>query len=275
MKNYFFKLIVLAIISTAIVTACQRNKLNNQDKDNDTSIASDHSFAEIVYSDAGKMADEASDLNNGDNLTGFKTESNCATITKDTVANPKTITIDFGPSNCLCNDGRMRRGKIIIDYTGHYKDSGSVHTFHFDNYYVNDNHILGSKTITNMGKNASNQTYFQVVVNGIVVKPNLTDSIVWNVNKTKTWIQGEGTPTRMDDVFQVEGSGNGHNATRSYTFITLQPLIREYACKWFTAGVLEIHPTGKATRTVDFGNGNCDNLATVTINGVSHTITLN
>jgi hypothetical protein len=35
-------------------------------------------------------------------------------------------------------------------------------------------------------------------------------------------------------------------------------------------------PAGKATRTIDYGylNGNCDNLATVTINGVTKTIIL-
>ena len=42
----------------------------------------------------------------------------------------------------------------------------------------------------------------------------------------------------------------------------------------FTAGVLEHTPGGKATRYIDYGNGSCDDQATVTINGHVYTITL-
>ena len=42
----------------------------------------------------------------------------------------------------------------------------------------------------------------------------------------------------------------------------------------FTQGVLEHTPAGKATRYIDYGNGVCDNKATVTINGNTYAITL-
>jgi hypothetical protein len=42
----------------------------------------------------------------------------------------------------------------------------------------------------------------------------------------------------------------------------------------FTQGTLEHTPGGKATRYIDFGNGTCDDQATVTINGTTYTITL-
>jgi hypothetical protein len=44
--------------------------------------------------------------------------------------------------------------------------------------------------------------------------------------------------------------------------------------KHFTQGVLEHTPSGKAMRTIDYGNGACDDQATVTINGNTYTITL-
>jgi hypothetical protein len=34
-----------------------------------------------------------------------------------------------------------------------------------------------------------------------------------------------------------------------------------------TKGTVELNPEGKNTRTIDFGNVECDNEATVTVNG--------
>ncbi len=51
---------------------------------------------------------------------------NCATIEFDIESNPKKVTIDFGETNCLCEDNRYRKGKIIVEYTGNYYEEGSV-----------------------------------------------------------------------------------------------------------------------------------------------------
>lgn len=265
-------LFALVLASSLFIISCNRNKDKNND--NDTEMSNDNALAEFSYNDALNIADEASTVNSGDNLGNYKTTSNCATVTKDTTTNPKTITIDFGATNCLCNDGRNRRGKILVSYTGKYKDAGSVHTISFDNYFVNDNQILGSKTVTNMGLNASNQSYFSIVVNGKIIKANTTDSIVWNSNRTRTWTQGEATQTWMDDVYEITGNGSGQNKNGTFTMNIINPLIKELSCKWFTAGKVEMQPAGKLLRTIDFGNGTCDNAATVLINGNTYNITL-
>ena len=53
------------------------------------------------------------------------------------------------------------------------------------------------------------------------------------------------------------------------------PLKRDLSCNWISAGTIELQPTGKPLRTIDFGTGTCDNQATVTINGTIYNITLN
>ncbi len=264
-----------ALLATTLSTvSCNRLRDRDKNNDNDTEMSSDNALAEVSYNDALNIADEASTLNTGDNLASYKTASNCATVTHDTTTTPRTITIDFGAANCLCNDGRNRRGKILVSYTGKYRDVGSTHTITFDNYFVNDNQILGSKTVTNMGLNASNQSYFSIVVAGKIIKANTTDSIIWNSNRTRTWTQGEATPAWSDDVYEITGSGNGQNKNGSYTVNIIQPLVKEIGCKWMTSGKTELQPAGKYLRTIDFGNGNCDNSATVLINGNTYTITL-
>ena len=274
MKYTHFKIGVfaLALSGTLFFASCNRK---DKGKDNDTELASDHNFSENTYNDVVNIADEASEKNTGENLENYKTASNCATITHDTTSTIRTITIDFGPTNCLCNDGRTRRGKILVSYTGRYRDAGSIHTITFDGYHVNDHHIMGSKTVTNAGLNAANQTYFTIVVNGLIVK-STGDSISWTSNRTRTWTQGESTiGNKMDDVYEITGSASGTKGSNSYTMTIIQPLVKSLACNWISAGIIELQPSGKALRTINFGTGNCDNIATVTIGGTVHTITLN
>jgi hypothetical protein len=266
-------LFALALTGSMYLISCNRNVKNT---DKDTEAASDNSLGEFIYDDVNNIADDASGKKTGDNLGNYKTASNCATVTHDTLSSPKLITVDFGTTNCLCNDGRYRRGKVLVSYTGKYKDSGSVRTITFDNYYVNNNKVLGSRTVSNMGHNANNQTYFNIAVNGLIIKANTLDSVIWNSNRVRTWIQGEGTPTWADDVYEITGSGNGQRANgNTWTMNIIQPLVRDLSCNWISAGTMELQPTGKALRTIDFGNGSCDNEATVTINGNVYTITMN
>lgn len=264
-------LIAIALSGVILMTSCNRKKNNN--KDTDTELAGDNALSEATFNDVMNIADDASDKNTGDNLSNYKTSSGCATVTHDTVSVPHTITVDFGPTNCLCNDGRYRRGMILISYTGHYRDSGSVHTIGFSNYYVNDKHVMGTKSVTNMGHNAAGQSYFNIAVNGIIVKVS-GDSIIWNSNRTRTWTQGESTMAKMDDVYEITGSASGTKNGNSYTMTIIQPLVRALACDWISSGKMELQPSGALLRTIDFGAGTCDDQATVTIGGTVYTITL-
>lgn len=272
-SNLKFGVVVLSLVATFFMASCRKD---GKVKDNDTEVASDNSLGEFVYEDVNNIVDDASNKGTGENLGNYKTASNCATVTHDTLSSPKTITVDFGSTNCLCNDGRYRRGKVLVSYTGKYKDSGSVRTITFDNYFINNNQVLGSRMVSNMGHNANNQMYFTIVVNGLILKANTLDSVIWNSNRVRTWVQGEGTPNWSDDVYQITGNGNGQRANgNTWTMNIIQPLVRDLSCNWISAGTIELQPTGKALRTIDFGNGNCDNQATVTINGNVYNITLN
>ena len=267
--NLKLGLVVIAIAGTLIFASCHRK---NKEVDNDTEMASDNALSESSYNDALSIADDASTKNTGGILED-KIRNICATLTHDTLSTPKTITIDFGSVNCLCGDGRYRRGKILVSYTGHYRDSGSTHNISFDAYHVNDNNILGTKSVTNMGHNSLGQSYFNIVVNGLIVKVS-GDTIIWNSNRTRTWVMGEGSATKMDDVYEITGSASGTKGSTSYTMNITQPLVRSLDCNWISSGKMDIQPSGKPLRQFDFGNGVCDNQATVTIGTTVHTITL-
>lgn len=253
--------------------------------DSDVTTASDNSLAESVFGDVENIADQASE---GQlisfipevNFNGSKPishqKSSCATITHDTTSSPRLLTIDFGASNCLCNDGKNRRGEVLVSYDGRYRDTGSVHTISFNNYFVNDNQVMGSKSVTNNGVNSSNKINFSIEVDGKLIKANTSDTIVWISSRTRTWEEGDSTLINwLDDVYSITGTCSGVNSAGvSYSANITSPLIRALNCRWFESGTLEITPQGKLTRVLDYGLGECDANATVTISGLSFPIVL-
>ncbi len=272
---------LVAIVSAGIFSSCKKKeKIEEQDKD--TAGAADQSLASTTVNDMTSISDEA-----GKNysVSSFKTAdpngllaTSCATVTLDTMAAAKTITVNFGATNCYCNDERFRRGSLIISFTGKYRDSLTVITITPQNYYVNDNQVTGSKTITNKGHNAANHLVYEINANIQVIKANNGGTISWQSNRQREWLTGESTFTWADDIYSITGSANGTASNgNSFSSVITSPLIRNMSIgcrRHFTQGTVEHTPSGKATRYIDYGNGACDNQATVTINGNTYTITL-
>jgi len=263
-------------------TACRKEKDEKPVVvDSDTGGAAENALAEGAFNDAGNISDQAA----AGNLTSYLpantgTEergllSACATVTRDTVSNPRTITVYFGPTNCLCGDGRYRRGTVNISYSGHYRDSLSTHTITFTDYYVNDNQVLGSKTVTNNGHNNSGNLTFTITVSGTIIRANSGGTVTWNSNRVREWIEGENTLIWSDDVYLITGTASGTHANgNTYTATITTPLKIKLDCHYIVSGGMDLIPSGKPTRSIDWGNGTCDDQATVTINGTIYYITL-
>ena len=87
----------------------------------------------------------------------------------------------------------------------------------------------------------------------------------------------------MAKIGITDGTG-GTSGTRSngetFSVTITNQLVRDFGgCdiggkRPFIQGTFIYAPAGKATRTVDYGNGTCDLNATVTINGVTYNITI-
>lgn len=275
MKNKIDLLTLGIIFALSLsISSCKKDK---EEPDTDTSSALDNSFAEKTYNDVYEIADEAGDGSVSTYRTGdnYQILSNCAVVTIDLTSNPHRITIDFGSTNCYCKDFKYRRGKILVDFTGAYRDSASVHTISFDNYYVNDYKVMGTKRVTNNGHNAAGNLSFAVSVNGSIINTS-GNTMTWNSTRTREWIEGESTILNWtDDAYSITGSayGTSFNGTQFTANIT-NPLIVALNCRWIKQGKFEFTPSGKATRYFDYGPLGCDEDASVTINGVTYYIKL-
>lgn len=278
MNKSILSLGCMALLMAFTFISCKKDSRPEVDSDNMES-AENNALAEANYNDVTILLDAAASF--GTNMSFRTTEeqsivSGCVTVSIDTVSVPRNITIDFGTANCLNIDGRNRRGKIIASYTGRYKDSGTVINISFDNYFVNDHQIKGTKTITNKGKNQAGSIVYLVAVNGQLVKPANGGTITWISTRTREWTAGYNTPLNiLDDAYSITGTANGTNASgHAYAITITSPLVRKMSCRWFESGQVTVVPEGMNGIVLDYGSTGCDANATIMINNKSYAIVL-
>jgi hypothetical protein len=259
MKNKF---ILVTFALAALIVSCRKEKRDTLG----SSISSDNSTSENLFSDMFKVVNDVSL-----NTAGIREDLCIDTIMVDITSNPKTVLIDFGNDECAGNDGRVRKGKLNVTYTGRYRDVGTVTTITPENYTVNGHLVQGQKTVTNLGLNSNEQTHFAIAVNGSVTAPGNAWTISWTANRVRTWLEGENTDTLWDDVYEITGSGSGVNRNGvSYTSTITQALRAKLNCPWIVSGSITLQPQDYETRYIDFGNGTCDSGFTVTVDGETY-----
>jgi hypothetical protein len=268
--------------------------------DEETNTAVDNANAEHMVSDITSMAAQASD--GSSSLTAYRVPdydqilgNSCATIS--TVNN--VITIAFNGLACL--DGRVRSGSLIIDYSTsqpgavHYRDPGFKCTVTSNDYVVDGNQVnIINKTVTNntattFNPSTTNLTW-GIVAHVSIVKAG-GGTIDWSCIRTKTLLNTSDTSVYHGPATPISwwkarvgmlgsASGTGVNGV-TFNATIVNQLVRDFGgCnisgkRPIISGVLDFTPTGHPVRIIDYGNGSCDLTATVTVNGVTHSITLN
>ncbi len=261
-----FSLALIALAITATLFSCRRSR----EREFGNGITTDDGTAENLFGDVFKVVDEVSSSTEGirENQIGC-----IDTIMIDTLSTPRSVTIDFGSDDCVGNDGRVRKGILNITYTGRYREVGSVITVVPENYTVDGYLLEGVKVIENLGLNDQGQLHYSVLVDGRITAPNNAWEITWTANRTRTWVEGQSTPTIWDDAYTISGFGSGVNRNDvEYTTNITVPLRAEVGCRWIVSGEATIDPDGYAERFVDFGNGECNNGIFVTVNGETYTL---
>lgn len=234
---------------------------------------------------ATNTAADASNIESQDieDVVAGDSSTDCRVITFDTskTVYPHIRTVDFG-SGCTGADGITRKGKRITTYYVDPKTAapGTMITeTTFENYYVNDMNVSGTVMAYVDSSSTADTLITKLVANRIL---SASDGDSKTLNGTSYWkrISGGDTPTRQDDVYQITGSAYGAETLDGATQITwtsvtdaTNPVIKSVSCDNRTQGAIDVQlhivTGGDATFTehLDYGNGNCDDVATLSING--------
>lgn len=274
-----FTLIILLVLSAG----CKKSKTI----DADTNSSRDNAFAETTFDDVENIAQEAGSM--GSVSTYKYTVANallstCSKVTFQNInkGNPDTILIDFG-TGCYGLDGRLRTGQVIVYYTSPYKTIGQTYSIKFNNYAVDGNQVTGSETNTTIGLNGSGNMTWSMQVNGTIAV-NGGGTITWASTRIAELISGwnstDSTINWSSAKESLTGTENGISSTGiSYSDIISSPLIRDFTCtgtgrRYYTKGLVNLTPSGKVTRYVNYGNGACGSPVTVDINQTTYNIVL-
>lgn len=273
----------MALTASIFIFSCEKDDSAGKITDDDLAVVEDDALTDALFGDIWEAVDQAVQIVD-DQLYNARIKSqevvmdSCPLITvdhPDTTTWPKVITINYGDTDCVGFYGNNRRGMIVITITGRYRMEGSQKTVTLVDYYINDIHIEGTKTITNNGRNENKNLTFTVeLVDGKITTP---DSIVieHEFTRIREWVAGEATPNHWDDVYFITGSASGINFRgESCTRTILTPLEWAASCRFIKSGSVESVVGDRTPVILDYGEGECDNVATVSKDGELKTILL-
>ena len=282
-KRSAFLVLISAFLvasSALVFQACQKSNDNIiGNGDDQGGYASDLSRIEWANNDVISIADAAGETYNGDFMrTTHGTElGTCCTVGSDTNGVARTLVIRFGSDDCVCLDGRKRRGAIIVQYNGEYADAGQPHTITFDNYYVNDNQMMGSITTTRVDTTIAGNWYYRVTArDSMDVSPDPLNSqyVIWSGSLVRKWVQGFLTGDRSDDIFSISGSGRLTRENGNVFSMNIStPLQFAMNCNFCESGVVNVSGS-QGARILNYGAGTCDANAQLNIGVHVYQLTL-
>ena len=301
------RLTVLVLVSLIVFGSCQKESsadANSQEEfasqaSSEADAEADDIFNEVFDNVMGVNADVAfggtgvfGQMNPGTSGgTARLTACPDVTITHLSAVDPFPVKIvmDFG-TGCTGRDGRTRAGKIVSVYTNRLFVFGATATTEFVNFTVDSIKVQGTHIITNQGEPISISPNLCIkhkwkveVRNAKLTKPN-GNYTEWTSTKTITQLEGWCTPyIHIDDIYKIDGAAHGKvkrgDLLIAWNSEITEPLIKKFACRWLVKGIIRIARLNLTTNspwvaTINYGPGDCDNKAVVTINGIPHNITL-
>jgi hypothetical protein len=265
-----------AAAAVMFLSACKKESSDTVAEEFETTfeLSSDQAIADNLTEDANDVLNEAA---MDRNLMGGRTAEDvttvagttgilsCATLTVTPLTGfPKTLTIDFG-IGCTSANGVTRSGKITVVMSDSLRRPGSTSVMTFTNYFVNGFKKEGTITWTNTSTPGT-RSWQRKVENGKITAPG---GAYWLHSGLKNVTQTAGVATLqlLDDVFSITGNHTVTNAAgRTRAGNILDALQKKTACENVDKGRIKIDGPNHFA-IIDFGDGTCDRLAAISIDG--------
>ncbi|NND63071.1 MAG: hypothetical protein HKN48_07725 [Flavobacteriaceae bacterium] len=261
---------VLAL--SLVIVSCN----NDDDSDNNTTFSAENAAlaakTDATVDGTMNILETGYDENVDGNRNAASLFPECTVITIVTSGNGGTITLDFG-DGCQLNNGATVTGLIELQY-GPIDGGTRTIDYTFQDFTYNNNGVEGGgqivRTIANQDGNPQSTVNETITVSF----PNTEVTATRVGERISEWVEGVGSGTWLDNVFHITGNWNTTftNGFERDGEVT-ETLVWKLNCLYFVSGVIEVTQEG-FTGGIDYGNGECDNLATLIINGQEYPIFL-
>ncbi|MCE5347528.1 MAG: hypothetical protein LLG13_14760 [Bacteroidales bacterium] len=262
MKKFRF-LFVSGVLLLAL-GACQRDEIAVDDNE---SVILQETLSEEIMVEVDALVEEAIDLKLNTEKSGIDDGdfylNSCPIITYYKNADPQVIIIDFG-TGCQGKDGKVRSGKIMIS-SSKFENATAERVKTFDDFYVEGKKVEGvvNKTIT-----VDREDHIKVA--------EIEEDLTFIFPDDGGTAQRKAIMTRKyelntlgvarDNIITSWGvveftRVNGIMITKTINETT--PLIFKVLCHRIVSGIVAVKTSDNRSWTIDYGNGECDNIATV------------
>ena len=249
----------------ALLLSCDNDDATTDFSAEDTESAGLDAMDDFYFDDADDLAMEA--LANEDQSNG-RTSSDerlaCAIISHNGSKDSGITTIDFG-EGCADPRGNVRRGSIVVRHEGYWNAPGSTWSITFLAYSINDLIIEGTRTVTVVSSTDSLLVCDVTLVGGKITWPDGR----FATREVSRRREHERHQNHLLDRLIIYGTAQGALCNgRGYVIEILEPLIYDRTCA--AEGVMipvqgvKFIKHGNRELTVDYGDGTCDNMVTLT-----------
>ena len=199
----------------------------------------------------------------------YMTDSNSAKSSNECYAAEYTdtgFTVVF--ENCVLNGSDNVNGTLTVTYA--IGEENATFTATYEAFYVGEIELNGTRTYSVDGNEEAGSFSFSVTSNMEVTMP---DGATISENGTKTFgfSFGENLET---STFTIAGNWTVIHDGNTYAVEVITTLEGNFSCGYLTSGSMDLNKNGLEVG-VDFGDGSCDDIATVTYpNGATEDVSL-
>jgi len=266
-----FKKITL-ILLTLITLGCSKDNELDSQKNQLTNL----DFTKFNKFD--QIEDLVLEIGENQNISGrsFNVSNNsflpfCTSITTTYTGNTWTRIVDFGSEGCIYFNGAILKGKIIYSGTLNSNENEYIINYTFDEFYYDEIKVDGEKNYHRYSGSSDlldeEHPIFTMDIDLTLTDPD--NNIYERIGtKSKEFVEGFNTVLNVfDNKHLITGNWitmlNGDTIQNT---TILDPLEKKSICPYIRSGELEIVYYND-TYNINYGNGNCDNLAQISING--------
>lgn len=262
------KTIILGLsMALTLLVSCNNDEATPDFSAEDTESAGTDAVEDTYYEDADDMMTDALEEDDAA-LSGGKIATDerfaCASRERLGTKEAGSLRIDFG-TGCTDPRGNTRTGVIVVEHTGRWNEPGSILNISFENYSINGLTIEGNRKVTVLSVVDSTTTYDVVLTGGKITWPD-GRMATREVNHRR---ERERHSNQLLDRLIIYGTAQGtFRNGRGYSIEILERLIYSRACS--AVGVIipvsgvKFIKHGDRELTVDYGDGTCDNIVTLT-----------